>query len=253
MRMRSGRALGWGSVAVSLLGVMSVGCSDDDAVHAPTDFERGTKTAIRWDACHIEPLEPLTMEDHLGIIATTQASLYSDGFDCVNAASDCDGVDACRRKFSGDNQIDQLPPCGSVPTDHCAGNVAKNCQDPGDGVLYEVSYDCSLAHATCVEGTRKDGHPWADCKASEAPCAGHESSYCDGSRVVICENIWDSVLSPAVYDCADAFGSTCAQEDEGETPECEGPVVGEIQCHDGKDNDGDGNADCYDNDCHCDP
>jgi len=208
-----------------LLGLMSVGCNDDDHVvidAPPTDFERGTLTGTRWDACNIEPMSPLSMFGHVGILVTTVPGIYSDEVDCVNAAANCDEVDACYRPFRLDDEIDKLPPCGSVPTDHCEGNVAKQCVED-EGALYEVSYDCSLAHATCVEGVRHDGSPYADCKASEEPCAGHATSYCDGSRAVICDEYWNDVLSPAVYDCADAWGSTCAWHEGHQTVECVAP------------------------------
>lgn len=201
---------------------MSVGCGDSDVVsHPPTDFERGTKAGARYDACGSEPMSPLSMFYHFGPLVTIVPNIYSGLVDCVNAAANCDEFDACDVWFSRDDEIDQHPPCGSVRTDHCEGNVAKQCEEDGaDRALYEVSYDCSLAQATCVEGVRSDGSPYADCKASEAPCAGHATSYCDGTRAVVCEDFWSGVLSPAVYDCADAWGSTCLQSDDGQV-ECE--------------------------------
>jgi hypothetical protein len=209
--MRTRIALGWGSVAVCLLGLMSVGCGDgDDVSHVPADIERGAITGVRADVCGIESLTPLMMFYHFGPLVKTVPNIYDGFVDCVNAAANCDEVDACDRWFARDDGIDQLPPCGSVPTDRCEGNVAKQCREDGaDRALYEVSYDCSLAQATCVEGVRSNGHPYADCKASEEPCAGHTTSYCDGTRAVICEESWPGVLSPAVYDCADAWGSVC--------------------------------------------
>jgi hypothetical protein len=74
----------------------------------------------------------------------------------VNAAAHCDEVDACESRLYPDDEIDQLPPCRSVPTDHCEGNVAKQCKED-EGAFYEVSYDCSLVQATCVEGVRREG------------------------------------------------------------------------------------------------
>ena len=74
-------------------------------------------------------------------------------------------------------------------------------------------------------------------------------SYCDGTRAVVCEES-DHVLSPWVYDCADAFGSHCIDHGNGSI-ECEGPVVGEQDCDDGSDGDGDGKVDCDDEDCRC--
>lgn len=77
-------------------------------------------------------------------------------------------------------------------------------------------------------------------------------SYCDGTRAVVCEYADgpNSPLSPWVYDCADAWGSHCARE-QGEDISCEGAVVGEKDCDDGIDNDGDGKIDCDDKDCIC--
>ena len=222
MSRHIGRALGWG--AVCLLGLLSVGCGDDEHVSdaPPTDFERGTIAAARWDACHVEPMSPLSMFGHVGILVTTVPSIYSDEVDCVNAAANCDEVDACAPRIVPDDEIDQLPPCGSVRTDHCEGNVAKQCEEDA-GAFYEVSYDCSLAQATCVEGVRREGGPYADCKASEQPCAGHATSYCDGTRAVICDEAWTDVLSPAVYDCADAWGWPCVWDEVDQRPECEEP------------------------------
>lgn len=225
MSSRFGAALGWGWTAVCLLSVMSVGCNDDDHVVSdapPTDFERGTMAAARWDACGIEPLSPLSMFGHVGILVTTVPSVYNHEVDCINAAANCDGVDDCAPRIVPDDEIDQLPSCGSVRTDHCEGNVAKQCEEDG-GSLHEVSYDCSLAHATCVEGVRHDGGPYADCKASENPCAGHATSYCDGTRAVICDEYWTGVLSPAVYDCADVWGSTCVWDEPDQRPKCKDP------------------------------
>ena len=225
MSKRIGGELGWGWVAVCLLGLMSVGCGDDDPIVSdapPTDFERGTIAGARWDACHIEPMSPLSMFGHVGILVTTVPSIYSDEVDCVNAAANCDEVDACAPRIVPDDEIDQLPPCGSMRTDHCEGNVAKQCEED-EGAFYEVSYDCSLAHATCVEGVRREGAPYADCKASEESCAGHATSYCDGTRAVICDDYWTDVLSPAVYDCADAWGSTCVWDEADQRPVCKVP------------------------------
>ena len=219
------RALSWGSLAVCMLGLMSAGCSDDDhPIAPPTDFERGTKAGARFDACRSEPVSPLSMFGHFGPLVTIVPNIYSGFVDCANAAANCDELDDCDRWFLRDDGIDQHPPCGSVPTDHCEGNVAKQCdKDGSDGTFYEVSYDCSLAHATCVEGVRREGGPYADCKASEEPCAGHASSYCDGTRAVVCDDYWTDVLSPAVYDCADAWGSTCVLGGQHGV-ECEEPA-----------------------------
>ncbi|HET7543406.1 MAG TPA: hypothetical protein VFK05_26210 [Polyangiaceae bacterium] len=251
MTMQMGRALlGWGSLAVCLLGLLSVGCADDDehpASEPSADFKRGTKAGARYDACGIEPMSPLSMFGHFGPLVTIVPNIYSGVADCANAAANCDEVDKCDIWFHRDDLIDQNPPCGDVPTDHCEGNVAKQCEKDGsDGTFYEVSYDCSLAQATCVEGVRREGGPYADCKASEAPCAGHATSYCDGTRAVICDDYWTGVLSPAVYDCADAWGSGCFWDEGDKAPKC-----GEVQCDDGKDNDEDGKTDCDDYDCPC--
>ncbi|HYQ44729.1 MAG TPA: hypothetical protein VER11_22245 [Polyangiaceae bacterium] len=229
MGKRMAGALGWGSAAVCLLGLLSVGCGDDDehVVSEPSaDFKRGTKAAARYDVCSIEPLSPLSMFGHFGPLVTTTPNIYSGAVDCVLAAANCDEVDKCDLWFHRDDEIDQHPSCGGVQTDHCEGNVAKQCEPDGaDQALYEVSYDCSLANATCVEGVRSNGTPYADCKASEAPCAGHTTSYCDGTRAVVCDDYWDGVLSPAVYDCADAWGSTCIVVQKHVPVACEEPAA----------------------------
>jgi len=73
MSRHIGGALGWGWGAVCLLGLLSVGCGDDEHVSdaPPTDFERGTIAAARWDACSVELLPPLSMFGPVGIVVTT--------------------------------------------------------------------------------------------------------------------------------------------------------------------------------------
>ena len=73
--------------------------------------------------------------------------------------------------------------------------------------------------------------------------------YCDGTRAVVCGETGDT-LSAWVHDCADAWGSHCVNDTQGDAI-CEGPVVGEKECDDGKDGDGDGKVDCDDEDCNC--
>jgi len=60
-----------------------------------------------------------------------------------------------------------------------------------------------------------------------------------------------SPLSPWVFDCADASGSHCIDKDRQGEISCEGPMVGETKCDDGKDGDSDGKVDCDDEDCRC--
>jgi len=148
-----------------------------------------------------------------------------------------------------DDEVDQLPECGSERTDHCEGNVAKYCETGHNQILHEASYDCTLAGATCVEWQSDSGDRWADCQAPKLQCTDPKMRYCDGTRAVVCGETGGS-LSAWVHDCADAWGSHCVTDNGGDAI-CEGPVVGETQCFDGKDGDGDGKVDCEDSDCRC--
>lgn len=169
-------------------------------------------------------------------------------------AENCEDVDRCSRLFNADDQLELRPECGSEPTDHCEGNIAKYCITDDDVTWYEFSYDCTMAGATCIEGVDANGVPWSDCQAPLEPCDGHETSYCDGTRAVVCDETFlggqrSGRRSPWIFDCADAFDSTCVAI--GARVACEGPAVGEAQCDDGLDNDEDGEADCADSECTC--
>jgi len=215
-------------------------------------LERGTMAATREDACGVERWDALDVYESLGILLSVFPGGHKRGVDCTLAAHNCQEVDTCMAFYLADadrrdEEVLLLPECGSERTDHCEGNVAKYCESPGDGTLHEASYDCTLAGATCVV-TAASGEPYANCQAPQLQCKGPHLSYCDGTRAVVCETISDGVLSPWVYDCADAFGSHCIDHGNGNI-ECEGPVVGEQECDDGIDGDGDGKVDCMDDDC----
>jgi hypothetical protein len=212
----------------------------------------------REDACNVEPWVALDVHESLGILVSVFPGGYKRGVDCILAAHDCQEVDACTALYLADDdkyeaEIEQLPECGSQRTDHCEGNMAKYCVTSDNGTLYQASYDCTLAGATCAVFSGSAGEPWATCQAPQLKCEGPGMSYCDGTRAVVCDYADGerSPLSPWVYDCADAWGSQCVVENGQYNITCEGPVVGEKQCHDGIDNDGDGKVDCDDPDCIC--
>jgi hypothetical protein len=188
----------------------------------------------------------------LGVLLSVFPGGYKRVVDCTLAAHNCREIEPCMAYYLVDQvryEDLHLPECGSRPTDHCEGNVAKYCVSNDEKTFYQASYDCTLAGATCIEGQAQSGEPWADCQAPQLQCEGHETSYCDGTRAVACEDARPGVLSPWVFDCADAFGSRCG--DRGKVVTCEGPAVGEQLCDDGIDGDGDGKVDCDDDDCHC--
>jgi hypothetical protein len=196
----------------------------------------------------------LEVEESLGILLSVFPGGHKRGVDCTLAAHNCQEVEACVALYLvDDDQYDaeraQLPKCGSERTDHCEGNVAKYCVQDSGGPLYEASYDCTLAGATCVEWQSESGDRWADCKAPQLQCEDPKMRYCDGTRAVVCGET-GGALSAWVHDCADAWGSHCVTDVHGEAT-CEGPVVGEKDCDDGKDGDGDGKVDCDDEDCRC--
>jgi hypothetical protein len=254
--MKSNWARGWIlGCLVACLAATTASCSDDDTPPPPpTDLQRGTMAATREDACGVESWKPLDVGESLGILLSVFPGGHKRGVDCILAAKTCQEADACMLLFIADNdkyeaELQQLPKCGSERTDHCEGNVAKPCVQDGSGPFYEASYDCTLAGATCIV-TEAAGEPYANCQAPPLQCKGPHQSYCDGTRAVVCETISDGVLSPWVYDCADAWGSHCIDHGNGNI-ECEGPVVGEKDCNDGIDGDGDGKIDCEDDDCHC--
>jgi hypothetical protein len=216
--------------------------------------------ATRTDACDVEPWGALDIGESLGILVSIFPGGYKRGVDCILAAHNCEEVNTCVAYFIADEpkyeaEIEQLPECGngSERTDHCEGNVAKYCVTDDYKTYYEASYDCTLAGATCTVFADASGQPWANCQAPQLRCEGPNTSYCDGTRAVVCEQSGgtNSPLSPWVYDCADAWGSRCVVESGQYNITCQGPVVGEKQCHDGVDNDGDGKIDCDDRDCIC--
>ena len=211
--------------------------------------------ATREDACGVESWKPLDVGESLGILLSVFPGGHKRGVDCTLAAHSCQEVDTCMAFYLADadrrdEEVLLLPECGSERTDHCEGNVAKYCESAGDGTLHQASYDCTLAGATCIV-TEAAGEPYANCQAPQLQCKDPHLSYCDGTRAVVCETISDGVLSPWVYDCADAWGSHCIDKGNGGI-DCEGPVVGEKDCNDGIDGDGDGKIDCDDDDCYCD-
>lgn len=260
MREEFSRVLCWGWLVVGLSGALSVGCDDgedgggdgDDKPAELTDFDRGRIAETRWDACGVEPWSTLSVNESLGILATTEPFVFGPGIDCLVAATSCDEVDACNKYFLLDDHLVGLPECDSERTERCDGNVVRYCLTDDDVTWYEKSYDCALAGATCGEGLEAGAiYNWADCLAPEDLCDGKPTSYCDGSIAVVCYRHNTERVTGAAFDCADAFGSTCAERPNGDV-QCEGPAVGEVQCDDGKDNDGDGHADCDDSDCGCD-
>jgi len=216
--------------------------------------------ATREDTCGVEGwmYNGLSVHDSLGILLSVAPANYKRAVDCDLAAHNCKEVEACEKYYFLDH-VDyadmNLPECGSERTNHlanhCEGNVVKHCESDDNKTFYQVSYDCALAGATCVEWQTESGEPGADCQAPQLKCAGPEMPYCDGTRAVVCEQNAGTLspLSPWVYDCADAFGSHCYVH--GENVSCEGPETGEKDCHDGEDGDGDGKVDCLDDDCGC--
>ncbi|HET7543278.1 MAG TPA: hypothetical protein VFK05_25565 [Polyangiaceae bacterium] len=253
--MKANWARGWTlGCLVACLGVTTAGCSDGGDPPPPTDLERGTLASTREDACGVESWKPLDVGEHLGILLSVFPGGHKRGVDCTLAAHNCQEVEACMAYYLADNdqyeaELEQLPKCDGEGDEYCEGNVAKFCKSDDSKTWYRASYDCTLAGATCVEQPSESGKQWANCQAPRLKCEGDQMSYCDGTRAVVCEDIGSDILSPWVYDCADAFGSHCV--DLGAEVECEGPAVGEEQCDDGIDGDGDGKVDCMDRDCGC--
>jgi len=245
---------------VACLSATTAGCSDGEdgggAPPPPTDMERGTTAATLQDTCGVAPWmdDGLSVFSSLGVMLSAFPALQKRVVDCNLAAHDCKEVRACEVLRVADYvpyEDLHLPECGSERTDHCEGNVVKYCvADDGDyETYYQASFDCALAGATCVEWQTDSGGPRADCQAPPLHCEGPKTAYCDGTRAVRCEEAGPSILSPWVYDCADAFGSHCIEYTSD--VECEGPATGEEDCDDGIDGDGDGKVDCDDDDCHC--
>jgi hypothetical protein len=223
-------------------------------------MERGTMAATREDACGVEGwmFTGLTVRDSLGILLSVFPGGYKRAVDCDLAAHNCQEVEACEAFYFADHdqyvdelkQMPEMPECDSERTGRCEGNVVKYCESADDKTFHQASYDCTLAGATCVEYQVESGGTGADCQAPRLQCQGPAMPYCDGStRAVICEETEPGILSPSVFDCADAFASHCIVR--GENAACEGPAVGEKDCDDGKDGDGDGKVDCMDRDCSC--
>jgi len=242
---------------VACLGATTASCSDSDGGGTPpppADLQRGTMAATREDACGEEPWGTLEVHESLGILLSVFPGGHKRGVDCILAAHNCQEVEACTALFlvdddQYDDELEQLPTCGSERTDHCEGNVAKYCVHDDKNTLRQASYDCTLAGATCVEWQSESGDRWADCQAPQLQCEDPKMRYCDGTRAVVCGET-GGTLSAWVHDCADAWGSHCVYDVHGDAT-CEGPVVGEKQCDDGKDGDGDGKVDCDDEDCRC--
>jgi hypothetical protein len=259
MKVDWARGLILGSL-VACLGATTASCSDSDdggAPPPPTDLERGTMAATRVDACDVEPWGALDVYESFGILLSVFPGGFKRGVDCILAAHNCEEVETCTAYFFVDEpkyeaELEQLPECSSELTEHCEGNVVKYCVNDEQGTAHQASYDCALAGATCFEYQTDSGATGANCQAPRLQCEGPNSSYCDGTRAVVCEQTGgtNSPLSPWVFDCADAWGSHCAHEQGGDIS-CEGAVVGEKECHDGIDNDGDGKIDCDDRDCIC--
>jgi hypothetical protein len=246
--------LGCGWLVVALC----AGCDDsddgdgDEAPQELTDFERGTIVDTRWDACGVERWRPLSVDQSMGIMITTTPDLYDEEFvECVLAAKSCKEVVACNLHFlMNEDDLSHWPVCDDdEPSGHCDGDVVKYCTTDDDLTWHEVSYDCKLAGATCTEGVDQSDRTWADCLAPVELCDGKDESYCDGTKAVICGTDPNRNFHNAgVFDCADAFGSECARNDQGEV-HCEGPNITEWPCDDTVDNDDDGLYDCDDPDC----
>ena len=249
--MKSNWARGWIlGCLVACLGATTASCSDgDDNPPPPTDLERGTMAATREDACGGETWKALDVEESLGIYLSVTPGGFKRGVDCTLAAQNCQEVDACAAFYLADaDQLNEevllLP---EYEMDYCEGNVAKYGATADDGSLHQQSYDCTLAGATCIV-TEVAGKPYANCQAPPLQCKGPNLPYCDGTRAVVCETNSAGVLSPWVYDCADAFDSHCI-DPGSRSIECEGPATGERDCEDGIDGDGDGKVDCDDSNC----
>jgi len=260
--MKANLARGWIlGCLVACLSATTASCSDGDDSPPPlTDLERGTIATTRENACDVEWwfVEPFSIYSSLGVSLSVFPGGFKRGIDCTLAAHNCQEVEACTALFVADNdvyedEIEHLPECGSERTDHCEGNVAKYCVSDDQKIWHQASYDCTLAGATCIEGQRESGERWTDCQTPHLQCEGPNMSYCDGTSVVTCEESSRGFLNPWVYDCADAFGSHCSAPIDETHIGCEGPAVGEWDCHDGIDGDGDGKVDCDDEDCggHC--
>ena len=252
--MKANLARGWIlGCLVACLGATTASCDGDESPPPLTDLERGTIATTRQDTCGVESwlVEPFSVyAESLPIWLSVFPESLKRGVDCTLAAHNCQEVEACLAYFAADIERFEdlnLPECGSDPTDHCEGNVAKFCVSNDQRTWYEASYDCTLAGATCIEGQAASGQRWADCQAPRLQCEGTNMSYCDGTRAVVCDETGRGVLNPWAYDCADAFGSHCI--DGGSNVYCEGPETGERKCDDGIDGDGDDKVDCDDDDC----
>ena len=131
--MKANLARGWIlGCLVACLGATTAGCSSDDGgpPPPPTDLQRGTMAATREDACGEEPWGTLEVEESLGILLSVFPGGHKRGVDCTLAAHNCREVEACMALFLADDdqyddELEQLPECGSERTDHCEGNVAK--------------------------------------------------------------------------------------------------------------------------------
>jgi len=143
--------------------------------------------ATREDACDVDSWTPLSVSDSLGILLSVLPGGHKRAVDCTLAAHNCQEVEACSAYYlidekARDAELHLLPECGSERTDHCEGNVAKYCENDNDGTLYQASYDCTLAGATCIV-TEAAGERYADCQAPQLQqCEGDETQYCDGTR-----------------------------------------------------------------------
>ena len=243
-------ALGWPVVAASIGLASGCGAEKNESTASATDFERGTMADVRLRACSGFNLWGLSYEDSLAIVLTMSPEAYEPGVACVLAAEDCAQVLECEETAFSTPSLEGLPVCGDARS-HCEGNILKRCTTRDDVTWYERSYDCALANAHCEEGIgggENGDIPWVECVADEDLCEGARS-HCDGTVAIVCRaDVISGLVNPGVYDCADVFGSSCAEPSEGRV-ECEGPAVGEAQCGDEQDNDDDGASDCDDSDC----
>jgi hypothetical protein len=240
----------WGWL-IALSVALGGGCGGSNVESAPSDFQRGEAADHRLRVCRDYILRGFSAEESLGLALSAAPKALGPGVDCVLDAESCEEVVACEDSFES-ARITDLPECDGPSSTRCDGDVLKRCTTNDDVTWHEISFDCTLARASCQEGINEGslnpGLAWIDCVRSSDLCAG-VGSHCDGARAIVCrEDAATGLVNPAIYDCSDVFGSTCVELDEDRV-DCEGPAVGEVQCGDGVDNDEDGAPDCDDPEC----